>query len=125
MPHSAPEDPRLMRLTELCLALPEVARTVRGGHADYRVRKKAFAYFLHDHHGDGIVSACVRGAPGENVERAESRPELYYLPAYIGPRGWFGVRLDREPVDWGEIERLVAISYCSVAPWSLARLVAR
>ena len=118
-----PEDPRLTRLTGLCLALPEAVRTVRGGHADFRVRKKPFAYFLNDHHGDGIVSVCIKTAPGENVEWAAAQPELYYLPAYIGPRGWVGLRLDREPVDWREVERLVTLSYCSVAPWKLVKLV--
>jgi len=48
------EDPRLSRLTEIALALPETTRQVYGSHAQFLVRKKTFAYFLDNHHGDGL-----------------------------------------------------------------------
>jgi predicted DNA-binding protein (MmcQ/YjbR family) len=87
------------------------------------VRGKVFAYFLDDHHGDGIVSVCVKSELGENVDRARLDPERCYLPAYIGPRGWLGFRLDRRPVDWREVRELVEHSYRLTAPKSvLARL---
>jgi hypothetical protein len=87
------------------------------------VRKKVFAYFLNNHHGDGIVSVCCKSARGENVDRANIAPERFYLPAYIGPRGWFGLRLDRGTIDWKEVENIVELSYCLAAPRTLARLV--
>jgi len=123
MPKNPPEDPRLKRLTELCLALPEATRALRGDHADFRVRKKVFAYFLNDHHGDGIVSLCCKSALGENVDRASREPGRFYLPAYIGVRGWFGLRLDRGPIDWREVENILELSYCLAAPKTLARIV--
>jgi hypothetical protein len=43
-------------------------------------------------------------------------PRRYYLPAYIGPRGWVALHLDRRPLDWDEIEALVKTSYRAVAP---------
>jgi hypothetical protein len=46
----------LARLNKVCLALPEAACEIAGGHAIYRIRKKPFGYFLNNHHGDGIVS---------------------------------------------------------------------
>jgi len=117
----AAEDPRLKRLSTLCLALPEAVRSLRGDHADFRVRKKVFAYFLNNHHGDGIVSVCCKANLGENVDRASSDPERFYLPAYIGHRGWFGLRLDRGAVNWREVENILELSYCLVAPKTLAR----
>ena len=117
------EDPRLKRLTELCIALPEVVRAIHGDHADFRVRKKVFAYFLNNHHGDGIVSVCCKSALGENVDRAGSEPERFYLPAYIGPRGWFGLRLDRGRINWKEVENILELSYCLAAPKTLAKVV--
>ncbi len=119
----AAEDARLERLTALCLSLPEAERSLRGDHADFRVRKKVFAYFLNNHHGDGIVSVCCRSELGENVDRAGSDPERFYLPAYIGSRGWFGLRLDRGAVNWREVESIVELSYCLAAPKVLARAV--
>lgn len=117
------EDPRLIRITKLCTGLPEVVRAVHGDHADFRVRKKVFAYFLNHHHGDGIVSVCCKSALGENIDRASSDPGRFYLPAYIGPKGWFGLRLDRGSINWREVENILELSYCLAAPRTLARVV--
>jgi predicted DNA-binding protein (MmcQ/YjbR family) len=115
------EHPMLKRVSAIALALPEAVRATQGPHADFRVRKRVFAYFLDDHHGDGIVSVCVKSARGENEDRARTQPELYYLPAYIGHRGWFGMRLDRGGIDWREVRDVVEASYRLVAPKSLLR----
>lgn len=121
-PPSAREDPRLRKLSQICLALPEVERKLTGDHADFRVRGKAFVYFLNNHHGDGIVSVCCKSALGENVDRASREPERSYLPAYIGPRGWFGMRLDVGVINWEEVRNAVELSYCLAAPKTLVRL---
>src|SRR5258708_37217017 len=93
------EDRRLRKLSEFCLGLPEAERTLCGDHADFRVRGRVFAYFLKNHHGDGIVSVCCKTALGENVDRASRDPRRFYLPAYIGARGWIGTRLDLGNID--------------------------
>jgi len=115
------EDRRLRKLSELCLALPEAERRLTGDHADFRVRGKVFAYFLVNHHGDGIVAVCCRSALGENIDRAAREPERFYLPAYIGARGWFGLRLDRGPIDWAEVRNVIELSYRLAAPKRLVR----
>ena len=124
--HRSPDHDRLLaRVSALCLALPDASRELRGDHADFRVRKKAFAYFLDDHHGDGIVSVCCRSELGENVDRAGRDPERFYLPAYIGKQGWFGIRLDRPLVDWHDVEGAIELSWRLAAPKTLvARLEA-
>jgi predicted DNA-binding protein (MmcQ/YjbR family) len=123
MSNPASEDPRLKRVTKLCLALPEAVRAVHGDHADFRVRKKVFAYFLNNHHGDGIVSVCCKSALGENVDRASEDPIRFYLPAYIGSKGWFGLRIDRGSINWREVENVLELSYRLTAPKTLARAV--
>lgn len=115
------EDPRLRKLTKICQGLPETVRNTTGDHADFRVRGKVFAYFLNNHHGDGIISVCCKSALGENVDRIHREPERYYLPAYIGPRGWFGLRLDRGTINWDEVQNVIELSYCRVAPKTLVR----
>ena len=90
-----PKSKLMNRLSEICLALPEAAREVMGDHAAFSVRGKKFAYFLNDHHGDGIVSVCFKTEPGENEVLVASDPKRFYSPAYIGPRGWVGLRLDQ------------------------------
>jgi predicted DNA-binding protein (MmcQ/YjbR family) len=109
------------RVTAICRALPGADHLDKGDHAIYRVRGKVFAYFLDDHHGDGIVSVCVKSELGENVDRARLDPERFYLPAYIGPRGWFGLRLDRGRVDWREVAEVVTRSYRLTAPNTLKK----
>jgi hypothetical protein len=120
---AAVEDARLAELSRICLVLPEAERQQSGKHASFLVRGKKFVYYLDDHHGDGIVAVCCRAALGENVALAEADPERYYLPAYIGVRGWLALRLDRGATDWDEIAALVAHSYRLAAPKRLAALV--
>lgn len=115
----------LRKLTELCLSFPEATVERQGSHATFRVRKKVFAYFLDDHHGDGIVAVCVKTRLGENSDLARERPSEFYLPAYIGPRGWVGFRLDGASIAWDEVASLVASSFAIVAPKTLAAAVRR
>jgi hypothetical protein len=117
------DDPRLAELTAICLALPDVVRIDQGQHAAFTVCKKNFAWFLNDHHGDGIVAVCAKALPGENAALISGHPHKFYLPAYVGPRGWVGLRLDRGKIDWDEVRDLVTASYLQIAPKRLASLV--
>ena len=96
---------------------------IHGSHAQFLVSKKTFAYYLDDHHGDGIVAVTCKVMPGDNVRLSESSPERFYLPAYIGPKGWVALRLDVGKVDWEEVEELAKDSYRRVAPRRLAEQV--
>jgi hypothetical protein len=122
MTDSPKEDRRLIRLTKICLALPEAARETHGDHASFSVRKKKFVYYLDNHHSDGIVAVCFRTVPGEHEVLLASDPSRFYSPAYIGPRGWVGLRLDTGEIDWNEVEDFVRDSYRLVAPKRLAGL---
>lgn len=114
------EDPRRAKFSEICLALPEATREVSGLHAIFRVRKKTFAYFQSNHHGDGIVSVVLKTELGEHEDLARTDPEKFFIPAYVGPRGWVGLRLDRGPIDWAEVAEMTKASYRQVAPKRLA-----
>jgi hypothetical protein len=101
-------DPRLTRVTEIALALPEIKRQVHGSHAQFLVRKKTFAYFLDNHHGDGIVAVTGKVLAGDNKALAEAQP------------GWVALRLDVGKVDWDEVKELLLGSYTLLAPKRLA-----
>jgi predicted DNA-binding protein (MmcQ/YjbR family) len=120
---SSTEDPRLTRFTKICLALPEATREVHGSHASFSVRDRKFAYFLNNHHGDGIVAMTCKMLPGDNTALAAANPKRFYIPAYLGPRGWVALRLDTGAVDWKEVTALVTWSYKRTAPKRLAALV--
>jgi predicted DNA-binding protein (MmcQ/YjbR family) len=117
------KDPRLNRVTKICKTLPEASFDLAGRHASYQVRKKTFAYYLNDHHGDGIIAVCCKVLPGDNDALVAGHPKKFYLPAYIGPRGWVALRLDIPGVDWNEVTELIRGSYRLVAPQKLACLV--
>jgi len=114
------EDPRLTRLTKIALALPGATRQIYGSHAQFLVRKKTFAYFLDNHHGDGIVAVTCKVLRGDNKALAEAQPERFYLPDYLASRGWVALRLDVGRVDWSEVKDLLLGSYTLIAPKGLA-----
>jgi hypothetical protein len=77
---------------------------------------------MHDnHHGDGRLALWVAAPPGVQGLLVAQEPERFFVPAYVGPRGWLGVRLDVD-VDWDEIAQILEDAYRTVAP---ARLVAQ
>jgi phosphoribosylglycinamide formyltransferase-1 len=115
MARNFPEDPRLSRLTALALALPGSSCQTHGSHAQFLVRKKTFAYFLNNHHSDGIVSVTCKVMSGDKKYLAESQPRRFYLPAYIGSRGWVALRLDTGKIDWEEVRELLHGSYTLIA----------
>jgi phosphoribosylglycinamide formyltransferase-1 len=123
--HALTDDRRLTRLAEICLALPEAEHGHAGDHSSFSVRKKRFAYYLENHHGDGIVSVCFRTERGENEVLLASDQKRFYSPAYIGPRGWVGLRLDVGKIDWEEIADFVTDSYRLAASKRLAAQVAK
>jgi len=120
MPKVPAEHPRLIRLTKICLALPEAVRDYNGQHAGFLVRKRVFAWYLNDHHGDGIVGVTGKVIPGDNIALAAANPSRFYIPAYTGSKGWVGLRLDTAGLDWDEVSELVTGSYRLVAPKRLA-----
>ena len=125
MSPDAVDDPRLTRVIETALALPEASCERSGTHARFVVRKKTFLYFLDNHHGDGIVAVAGKVPIAENRGRVEVDPAHWYLPTYIGPRGWVGFRLDVEPIEWEQVDDLILGSYRLVAPKQLGKQLAK
>lgn len=125
MPKRPATDDRLTRASTLALALPESTRELHGSHTQFLVRKKTFAYFLNDHHGDGIVSICCKVLPGDNKSLVESQLRRFYLPAYLASKGWVALRLDVGKIDWNVVKELLACSYSLVAPKRLAEKLAK
>jgi len=113
---------RLEKLSRICLALPQTSREDKGSHAAFSVVKKVFVYYLNNHHGDGIVGFCCKVLPGDNEQLIASNPQKFYMPAYVGSRGWVALRLDRRTVDWSEVQELVRCSYVLCAPKRLSRM---
>ena len=115
---------RRQRLVEICRALPEITHeTVGDGHIAFRVRKKIFAYYLFDHHGDGMIAFCCKSTLSDQRRLVRDDPESFFVPAYVGPKGWVAVRLDLDEVDWETVNELARQAFQSIAPRKLAAMV--
>jgi len=114
------QDSRLARITEIALSLPEASRKIYGSHAQFLVRKKTFAYFLDNHHGDSIVAVTCKVLPDDNKALVKAQPARFYLPDYLASKGWVALRLDMGKVDWDEVKELLFGSYALIAPKRLA-----
>jgi predicted DNA-binding protein (MmcQ/YjbR family) len=100
------------RLRRICLALPEAVEKEAWGDPTFRVRDKIFAM---EKRGDGRISVWCKAAPGSQEVLVGADPERFFVPPYVGHKGWVGMRLDCDP-DWNEVAALVRRSYLLVAP---------
>jgi len=113
----------LARVRAIAAALPAAEEAVSHGMPCFRVKGgKMFCYFTQDHHGDGIIAIIVKtSGPDEQSDLIEQDPDTYYRPAYFGPSGWIGLRLDGT-VDWERVEDRIAASWSHIAPRKLVML---
>ncbi len=107
------------RLRAICLALPEAEEKEAWGDPTFRVRNKIFAM---EKRGDGRVSVWCKAPPGSQMVLVGADPERFFVPPYVGSKGWVGVRLDTHP-DWDEVAAIVRRSYRLIAPKRLALLL--
>jgi hypothetical protein len=111
----------LGRIREICLTLPETTERLSHGAPTFFVRgKRAFLMVLTDHHGDGRFAIWCAAPEGAQQLLAEPDPEKFFVPPYVGHRGWLGLRLDRG-LDLNELAGIAEDAYAEVAP---AKLVA-
>jgi hypothetical protein len=114
----------LDRLRSVCLALPETTERPSHGAPSFFVRdKKCFLMVLDDHHGDGRFAIWCAAPAGDQQLLLDADAERFFVPPYVGHRGWLGVRLDRG-LDWDELAGIVEDAYCTVAPKRLVDMVA-
>ena len=106
----------LTRLRKLALALPETSERLSHGAPTFFVReKRPFVMVLTDHHGDGRFAIWCAAPQGLQSMLVEVDPERFFVPPYVGHRGWLGMRLDRA-LDWNELAAIVEDAYAEIAP---------
>jgi hypothetical protein len=115
-PPSLDDGTALERVRALCLTLPEaVERPSHGAPTFFVSGKRSFATFVDNHHRDGRLAIWCAAPAGMQAALVESDPEGYFVPPYVGHRGWLGVRLDRG-LHWDEIAGVLEDAYAVVAP---------
>ncbi len=113
---AADEEATIERLRRLCLALPEVTERPSHGAPTFFVGgKRAFLMVMRNHHGDGRFAIWCAAGAGTQPLLVEAGAERFFVPPYVGHRGWLGVRLDRG-LDWDEIAGITEDAYAEIAP---------
>jgi predicted DNA-binding protein (MmcQ/YjbR family) len=105
------------RLRKICLRLPEASEKEAWGDPTWRVRNKIFAM---EKRGDGRISVWCKSTSDTRDMLLLSAPHQFFIPPYVGPKGWIGMRIDEDP-DWREVESIVRQSYRLIAPKRLSR----
>ncbi len=105
----------LQRLRKIIGAWPETDERISHGAPTFWGGKKTFASFHVDHHGDGRVAVWCKALAEFQQDLVDADPETFFVPPYVGPSGWVGIRLDRD-VDWQLISEVLEEGYRLVAP---------
>jgi len=119
MSNRAERERILARIREICLALPETSEQLSHGAPTFFVRRKrAFVMVLTNHHGDGRFAVWCAAPGGLQGMFVAADPDRFFVPPYVGHRGWLGLRLDRG-LNWNEIAGILEDAYAEVAPAKL------
>ena len=117
-------DDALARVRRLCLALPETNERPSHSAPTFFVRDKhPFVYFQDDHHGDGRLAIWAAAADGMQHTLVEGDPGTYFVPAYVGYRGWIGVELGKGIAE-DELAGVIEDAWLDRAPKTLRRQIA-
>jgi hypothetical protein len=107
----------LERVRRIFLSLPEATEQEAWGEPTWRVRKRMFGMFANDHHADGRVAVWLPAPIGTQNYLVDSEPEKFFVPPYVGVKGWIGVIVER--CSDAELRELGVQAYCMVAPKKL------
>jgi hypothetical protein len=109
----------LVRVRRICLSLPETAERESHGAPSFFIRDKyCFVNYMDNHHDDGRLALWCACPAGMRDGLVTAGPDRYFVPPYVGFRGWIGLRLDRG-ADWDDVERVIRDAYIAVAPKKL------
>ncbi len=106
--------PPIERVRVFCLSWPDVTERLSHGEPTWFHRdRRSFATGADRHHDDRVAFWCA-APPGARDALVDEEPGCYFVPPYVGHRGWIGVYLDVE-VNWPAVEEIVGAAYHTVA----------
>ncbi|HUI25436.1 MAG TPA: MmcQ/YjbR family DNA-binding protein [Candidatus Kryptonia bacterium] len=109
-------NPAIQRLRAICLALPDAFEKEAWGECTFRVTGGSmFAMTDNNHHASGHVAVWVKAPPTVQEILVHADAQRFFVPPYMGPKGWVGVRLDYK-VDWDELAGILKDGYLMSAP---------
>jgi hypothetical protein len=114
-----PTDPEAWRrLRQICGDLADVSERPSHGEIAWFVgsgrRARQFASTW-DHHHDDRNAVVLVAPPGVQERLVADDPERYFCPPYVGSKGWIGIYLDIDDVDWDLIELHLTDAHATIA----------
>jgi predicted DNA-binding protein (MmcQ/YjbR family) len=107
----AKTDDPLIKMREICLALPDTKETPTWGEPHFRVGDKIFAGYG-EKEGRASIGFKLAMLHAEAVVREDPR---FSRAPYVGHKGWVSMDVT-DLSDWGEVRPLVLESYRLIAP---------
>lgn len=123
MTHPVVITPRLAeameRIRPIALALPgAVERPSHGSPTFFTAEGRSGKTFasVHDERewGEGRLCLWAAGPKELQVALVEEGPERYFVPPYVGHRGWIGLRLDLPTTGWEEVAGVIEDAHAYV-----------
>ena len=113
---------RLNRLRKICLGLPEATEKEAWGDPTWRIRDRIFTMQKGNYSG-GRPSIWCKAEDGMQGLLVEGDPDVFFVPPYVGNKGWVGIYLDGRLIKWALVADLIRASYRLIAPKRLAQQV--
>jgi hypothetical protein len=105
---------QIARVRRICLGLPETSERLSHGEPTFFVHKKVFVMFADNHHNDGHIAVWLPVPPGFQAGLIEESPQTFFMPPYVGHRGWIGIELDQ--VSDADLTMYINIAWELIAP---------
>ena len=104
----------LRRVRRICAALPGTTEKLSHGEPTFFVAKKVYTMFANNHHDDGHIAIWIPAPPGLQATLITTEPKKFFMPPYVGVRGWVGIEL--EEVDDDELGFHISEAWRLIAP---------
>jgi hypothetical protein len=104
----------LERVRPLVQALPAAEERSSRNTPVFWVKGRQFAMVVDDHHGEQCAGVWMKAADGLQADLVRSDPGRYFVPPYLGFRGWIGIRIDAR-ADWKAIKALLQDAHAITA----------
>jgi hypothetical protein len=106
--------PLTERVRSICLDFPDTMEKLSHAEPTWFVKGKQYANMDTNHHNSGHIAVHCAAPSGAQETLIAANAKRFFRPPYVGGRGWIGIRLDDEDVDWGEVATLLADAVASV-----------
>jgi hypothetical protein len=119
MNDDATTDALLERVRHVCFDFAGTEEKLSHGSPFFNVRGKGYLIFAGRRYGDGSVTVWCKSTADAQQRLVAREPDLYFVPPYMGVKGWVGVRLDRPRSDFDALAILVEEAWSTVVPKKL------